>query len=123
MANPNEATVLEFNAAWAARDIDAILGFFTEDAVYHNIPLEPAVGLDAIRAVLDMFVPPADEIEFVVHHMFSDGDLVFTERTDRFVTGGKTIELPVAGIFEIRDGKIVAWRDYFDMQTFITQSA
>jgi limonene-1,2-epoxide hydrolase len=122
MANPNEATVLEFNAAWAARDIDAILGFFTEDAVYHNIPLEPAVGLDAIRAVLDMFVPPADEIEFVVHHMFSDGDLVFTERTDRFVTGGKTIELPVAGIFEIRDGKIVAWRDYFDMQTFITQS-
>ena len=123
MANPNEAIVLEFNAAWAARDIEAILGFFTDDAVYHNIPLEPAVGLDAIRAVLDMFVPPAEEIEFVVHHMFSDGDLVFTERTDRFVTGGKTIELPVAGIFEIRDGKIVAWRDYFDMQTFITQSA
>ena len=70
-----------------------------------------------------MFVPPAEEIEFVVHHMVSDGDLVFTERTDRFVTGGKTIELPVAGIFEIRDGKIVAWRDYFDMQTFMTQSA
>jgi len=123
MANPNETTVVEFCDAWAALDIERILGFFADDAVYHNIPLEPAVGLDAIRAVLDMFVPPADEIVFIVHNMFSDGDLVFTERTDRFVIGDKTIELPVAGIFELRDGKIVAWRDYFDMQTFMTQSA
>ena len=123
MANPNESTVLEFNAAWAARDIDAILGFFADDAVYHNIPLEPAVGLDAIRAVLEMFVPPADEIEFVIHKIMSDGDTVFTERTDRFVTDGKSIALPVAGVFELRDGKITAWRDYFDLQTFMTQSA
>jgi limonene-1,2-epoxide hydrolase len=123
MANPNEALVEEFCGAWAERDVDAILGYFAADAVYHNIPLEPAVGLDAIRAVVEMFVPPADEIEFVIHHMFSSGELVFTERTDRFVTGGKTIALPVAGVFEVRDGKIAAWRDYFDMQTFITQSA
>jgi limonene-1,2-epoxide hydrolase len=124
MTTPNETVLLEFCDAWVARDIDAILGFFTDDAVYHNMPLEPAVGLDAIRAVLDMFVPPSDEIEFVVHHMFSDGgDLVFTERTDRFVMGAKTIELPVAGIFELRDGKIAAWRDYFDLQSFMNQSA
>jgi limonene-1,2-epoxide hydrolase len=125
MANPNEAIIEEFCGAWKARDVDAILGYFTDDAVYHNIPIEPAVGADAIRAVLEMFVPPSDEIEFVVHHMFSNpaGDVVFTERTDRFVMGDKTIELPVAGVFELRDGKIAAWRDYFDLQTFMSQSA
>jgi limonene-1,2-epoxide hydrolase len=125
MTNPNEALVSEFCDAWAARDVDAILAYFHDDAVYHNIPVEPAVGPEAIRAVVEMFVPPADAIEFVVHHIFSNpaGDVVFTERTDRFVMGDKTIELPVAGVFELRDGKIAAWRDYFDLQTFMSQSA
>ena len=125
MTNPNEAIVSEFCDAWTARDVDAILSYFHDDAVYHNIPVEPAVGPEAIRAVVEMFVPPADAIEFVVHHIFSNpaGDVVFTERTDRFVMGGKTIELPVAGVFELRDGKIAAWRDYFDLQTFMSQSA
>ena len=125
MTNPNEAIVSEFCDAWAARDVDAILAYFHDDAVYHNIPVEPAVGPEAIRAVVEMFVPPADAIEFVVHHIFSNpaGDVVFTERTDRFVMGDKTIELPVAGVFELRDGKIAAWRDYFDLQTFMSQSA
>src|SRR3954452_5798107 len=121
MANSNETLVEEFCGAWAARDVDAILGYFAADAVYHNIPIEPAVGLDAIRAVVEMFVPPADDIEFTIHHMFSSGELVFTERTDRFVMGEKTIALPVAGVFEVRDGKITAWRDYFDLQTFMAQ--
>ena len=125
MTNPNEALVQEFCDAWKARDVDAILAYFHADAVYHNVPIEPAVGLDAIRAVVEMFVPPADAIEFQIHHIFSNpaGDVVFTERTDRFVMGAKTIDLPVAGVFELRDGKIAAWRDYFDLQTFMTQSA
>ena len=121
----NEALVREFCEAWKARDVDAILAYFHDDAVYHNIPIEPAVGTDAIRAVVEMFVPPADAIEFEIHHIFSDpsGDVVFTERTDRFDMGGKVIALPVAGVFELRDGKIAAWRDYFALQTFMTQSA
>ena len=122
MAIDNERLVEEFCGAWAKRDVDGILGYFAPDAVYHNIPLDPAVGLDAIRAVLEMFVPPADEIEFVIHKIMSNDDTVFTERTDRFVTNGKSIALPVAGVFEMRDGKIVAWRDYFDLQTFMNQS-
>jgi limonene-1,2-epoxide hydrolase len=27
--------------------------------------------------------------------------------------------VPVAGVFEIEDGKIKAWRDYFDLQQFL----
>ena len=38
-----------------------------------------------------------------------------TERTDAFTLNGRLGEFPVMGIFEIRDGKIAAWRDYFDL--------
>jgi limonene-1,2-epoxide hydrolase len=123
VSSPNQQLVEAFCDAWKQRDVDAILGYFAPNAVYHNIPVEPAVGLEAIRAVIEMFVPPADEIEFVVHHIGGEGDVVFTERTDRFVINGKTVELPVAGVFEVRDGKIAAWRDYFDLQTWLNQSS
>ena len=47
-----------------------------------------------------------------------------TERTDVFFAGPKTIELPVMGTFEVTDdGKISAWRDYFDMNQFMSQLA
>jgi limonene-1,2-epoxide hydrolase len=54
-----------------------------------------------------------------VHYQGESADgVVFNERTDRFDMGAKWIELPVAGVFELRGGKISAWRDYFDRQMF-----
>jgi limonene-1,2-epoxide hydrolase len=45
------------------------------------------------------------------------------ERTDRVGKDGKWMDLPVAGVFEVHDGRITLWRDYFDMNTFNTQLA
>jgi len=111
----HEQLVRDFCDAWSRRDVDELLTFFTEDAVYHNMPMDPVAGLDQIRNILGLFVPTSTEIEWTVHAIASAGDLVFTERTDRFVIGDKSVDLPVAGVFEIRDGKIAKWRDYFDM--------
>ncbi|HEV8574090.1 MAG TPA: limonene-1,2-epoxide hydrolase family protein, partial [Dehalococcoidia bacterium] len=47
---------------------------------------------------------------------------VLTERLDKFALGGKKIELPVMGVFELTDGKIAAWRDYFDMAAWTRQT-
>ena len=116
-----EAVVREFCDAWSRRDVEAILGWFAPDAVYHNMPLAPVRGHAEIRAVLEMFVPPASKIEFEVLAIASRGTVVFTERVDRFVVGDKEVALPVAGVFDIRDGKIAAWRDYFDMASYQRQ--
>ena len=43
---------------------------------------------------------------------------MFTERVDRFRAGDTWLELPVCGVFEVRDGRITLWRDYFDLATF-----
>ena len=51
----------------------------------------------------------------MVHRQTATGDVVMNERTDRFLVKGEWYDLPVAGVFELRDGKIALWRDYFDM--------
>ncbi len=117
----SEQLVRDFCAAWERRDIDELIGFFTEDAIYHNIPTDPAQGHDAIRGVLMLFVPMAKGIDFKINHLAADGDVVHTERVDTFQLEKGKVAIPVAGVFEIRDGKIAAWRDYFDMQQFMNQ--
>ena len=114
----NEETIRRFCSAFARRDVDELCAFFTPDAVYHNIPMAPAEGIDAIRGSLEMFVPVSPYVEFEILNMASDGGLVFTERVDRMEFGGKAVELTVTGVFEVEGEHVKAWRDYFDMQMF-----
>ncbi len=109
------ALVKSLADAWAAKDIDLIMSHFTDDAVYHNIPMEPAVGADAVRVTIEGFLAMAESIVFETLHEVVDGDLVLNERVDTFVMGGNTVPIKVMGIFELRDGRIAKWRDYFDM--------
>ena len=109
-----------FINAWCARDLEAIMDYFTEDAVYTNIPMGPPnVGKANIQAFIEGFLGSAEGIEFVIHHQVEGPDgIVMNERTDRINLGGKVVELPVMGVYEFVDGKISAWRDYFDMGPF-----
>ncbi len=116
----NSNITTAFIDAWETLDVDAIMDFFTEDAIYTNIPMDPPNnGKAEIRAFIEGFVGSASEIEFIVHHQIESADgIVMNERTDRINFNGKVVNLPVMGIFEFRDGKICAWRDYFDMAMF-----
>jgi limonene-1,2-epoxide hydrolase len=113
--------VRRFCAAWADGDVGALVEYFTDDATYHNIPIAPVQGKDAIRTTIESFSTGVDKIEFRVNAIAADGDTVLTERVDVFVTPAVTVELPVMGTFEIRDGKVAAWRDYFDLNQFMSQ--
>lgn len=116
--------VRDFCAAWESVDAERILAFFTDDAVYHNIPMQPATGKDAIRGLLGFILGPAKSVKFDILHMASDGDVVLNERVDTFeMKDGKTVTLRVMGTFELRDGKIAAWRDYFDMAEWTRQTS
>jgi limonene-1,2-epoxide hydrolase len=110
-----EQVVRDFCAAAKTRDPDVLRSFFSDDVVYHNIPMEPAEGIEATMAVICMFLGMCEDLEFQVHHLASDGATVLTERTDVFTMKGKAAPLPVMGAFHVVDGKITAWRDYFDM--------
>jgi limonene-1,2-epoxide hydrolase len=107
-----------FIDAWNRQDIDGAVALMAEDIVWHNIPMEPALGIAGFRAMMAQF-PPSDGIEFVTHHIAANGNVVLTERTDKFLIGGKWRAIRVMGTFELNAaGKIAHWRDYFDMGEF-----
>ncbi len=56
--------------------------------------------------------------EWELLNIASQGNVVFTERVDRTKTTRGDVDLPCAGVFEMEDGKIKEWRDYFDLATF-----
>jgi limonene-1,2-epoxide hydrolase len=117
-----ETVVRNFCEAFSRMDLAELVDFFTEDAIYHNMPIAPVQGKAAIDATLKQFLVPGGEAEFEVLALASIGNKVLTERVDRFVLNGKKVELPVMGTFEVTpDGKISAWRDYFDMARFTAQ--
>jgi limonene-1,2-epoxide hydrolase len=122
MSNEAESIVAEFCQAWARLNIDQIMDFFTDDAVYHNIPLPKAEGKAAIRKTIEGLLKGTTWLEFKVLHSASAGNVVMNERVDSFEVKGKRMSLPVAGVFETTPNrKIKAWRDYFDMKMFTDQ--
>jgi limonene-1,2-epoxide hydrolase len=116
-------TVHAFMTAAAARDYDVALGLLTDDVEYQNMPLPPVHGVPAVKETLEMLLATAESSEWVVHREAANGNLVMNERIDRFLVGGRWLELPVAGVFELRDGRIALWRDYFDLETIMKQMA
>jgi limonene-1,2-epoxide hydrolase len=116
MTQTADELVTEFCKLWSSPDPEKLASYFTEDAVYHNIPMDPVQGREAIREFIAGFTTAIDAIDFRVHRQVSDGTVVMNERTDvMHRKDGGEAPLPVMGVFEVRDGKIAAWRDYFDM--------
>lgn len=112
-------TVRAFMTAAADRDYDTSLGLLTEDVEYQNMMLPPVRGREQVRQTLEGLLALCSDSEWVVHRELADGDLVMNERTDRFRIGDTWTDLPVMGMFELRDGRIALWRDYFDLQTIM----
>ena len=113
--------VSEFISAWPDKDPARLASFFSEDAFYHNIPMEPIKGREAIAATFSGFMGMADQIRFDTLSLLAEGPVVMTERVDHFIGPERTVSLPVMGVFEVNDGAITAWRDYFDMNQFTSQ--
>jgi limonene-1,2-epoxide hydrolase len=101
--------------AFEKHDAEALRPYFTDDVIYHNIPMDPAVGIDATIAFVEGFFGMCESMVIETLHLAVRENVVLTERIDTFTMGELVASLPVMGAFEIRDGKISAWRDYFDL--------
>jgi limonene-1,2-epoxide hydrolase len=115
----NEQIIRDFIAAWPRLDAAELADFFTEDGVYHNIPTGPVRGRDVIERFIAGFIKPWTETSWDILTLIADGDTVIAERLDRTKMGDKAVDLPCVGVFEMRDGKISVWRDYFDLTTYM----
>lgn len=124
MPTPRETVeefIRAFIAAWPTGDASGLGRFFGEDAVYHNGPLAPVRGWQAIVDNLAGLMALGGEVGIDMVNTVSEGPIVMTERIDHFRTADTTVSLPVMGILEVHEGRITAWRDYFDLGQFSSQ--
>ena len=114
--------VRQFMKLMEPLDYDAALKMVSVDCQYTNPPpFGMVTGSAGIRAVLELFFAPTLENEFKVLRQSVSGSTVFLERLDRHRLADKWVELPVTGVFEVREGLITYWRDYFDTKTITSQ--
>ena len=119
-ADDPEQIVRDFCDAFEAHDANALRPFLADDVIYHNIPMDPAVGIEATIAFVDGFFGMCDSMVIETTHLAVRDSVVLTERIDTFTVGQIVAPLLVMGTFEVRDGKISAWRDYFDLGQITT---
>lgn len=111
-----------FLKAMEALDYDTGLTFVADDCEYTNLPMSSVRGPAGVRAVLEPFFAPTLSNEFRVLRIVAEGPRVVIERLDRHQLGpDRWAELPVVGVFEVENGKITVWREYFDLGTLVRQ--
>lgn len=108
--------VQEFCDRMADRDAEALRPFIAADAVYQNVGMPAAVGVEAIvQNLAGQFGMFPDSYEYVMKNIAANGNVVLTERLDLIKGPDGTVHgVPVMGAFVVRDGKIARWTDYWD---------
>ncbi len=124
--NSGEANKQKVRALWGAlyrRAWDAIGSFFVEESEYTDVPSpadDVARGPEQIVARLRLGLEPISGYGHTLRLMVAEGDVVVTEHSEtwRWHTG-EEVTLPFVSVHELRDGAIVRWWDYWDLQTLM----
>lgn len=121
MADQSPAQVVTaFLSAMEKMDFDTGVTYVADDLEYINSPGTLVRGPGGVREVLEPFFAPIEENQFIVLRKVREGNAVVVERLDRHRIPQGWFELPVTGVFEVNNGKITYWREYFDMETIRT---
>ena len=109
----NTRTVEGFLNALQDDDFEAAEAALDDNLVYENVGLPTIRGrARAIKLFRQMEGRAAFEVK--IHRIAADGAAVLTERTDALIVGPLRLQFWVCGVFEVHNGRITLWRDYFD---------
>ena len=114
----NVQTIKAFIAAWSNLDVDELVGYFCEDGIYYNMPAQPVQGHEKLKLFIEGFIEKWTKTTWETLNIIGEGNVVIVERLDRTEVGDIKVDLPCCGVFEMEEGKIKIWRDYFDMGTY-----
>lgn len=104
-----------FLARLEAMDMDGVVALLADDVVYQNYPLPADHGVDAVLKTLKRFNTLIEQFRVETHNIAERDGVVLTERTDILVGPFVYLDIRVNGTFRVEGGKIVLWRDYFDV--------
>ena len=122
-SDENRRLIERFWSDLYERDYDKVGSYFAEDGLYEDVPAPDrgAVGPKAVAARLRIGLEPVERYVHHQHRMVAEGDTVVTEHTeDWHFHSGEVVSLPFVSIHVVKDGQIVLWRDYWDMNTLMS---
>jgi limonene-1,2-epoxide hydrolase len=114
-----EEIVNRFVASWERGDVDEMLAYFADDAVWHPMPVKASVGKPALREAISRWLDSVTLLGAEIHRQVSDGRMVMNERTDRYLLGTREMADTIGSVFEIDNGLITAWREYLDLSAYV----
>ncbi len=112
-----EETVTHFLNAMQEGDVDAIIALADDDIVYTNVSLPTIRGKDRFSRAVRAYFRHHLGFQVVVHRIARNGSSVLTERTDALILGPFRMQFWVCGVFEVENGQVTLWRDYFDWRS------
>lgn len=105
--------VRRFLDALARGDVEQAVSLVDDDLVYTNVSLPAIRGKNRFaKAAASYYRRMGFAVR--IHRIAADGPVVLTERTDQLILGPLRLQIWVCGTFEVVDGRIRLWRDYFD---------
>jgi limonene-1,2-epoxide hydrolase len=108
--------VQRWTDAWNRLDWNGVADSFAEHATNHSMMDEPVAGREKIRDRTRLLMERVRHIDIslVRLSLLADG-VVAAERIDSCQrSDGSWGRVPVAGFYEVTDGRIIAKRDYYD---------
>jgi limonene-1,2-epoxide hydrolase len=109
----NTHTVEGFLNAMQDGDYEAAEAALDDNLVYQNVGL-PTIHGRARAMKLFRLMEGRASLEVKIHRVAADGAAVLTERSDALIVGPLRLQFWVCGVFEVHNGRITLWRDYFD---------
>jgi limonene-1,2-epoxide hydrolase len=107
--------VQSFFHALEANDLDRAFAYFADDIVYQNVPFPADRGKAQVLRTFKLLQRVVTSFKVRIKNIAVRDGVVLTERTDILSGPLVYLDLWVCGTFEVRDGKITLWRDYFDL--------
>jgi limonene-1,2-epoxide hydrolase len=121
VSNAPESVVRSFLAAWREPELEKLASFFCDDAVYTDGPRGEHRGIAAIRAEFETGLSTFHGLDIEIKLLVADRATLMVERVDHFEIADKPFQMEAVGVFEVEQGRIKRWRDYYDVKSIADQ--
>ena len=115
-----EVVVSRFLLALEHQDHSTIAALLAPNLVYTNVSLPTIKGGQRVAKIMQVALRRGIGFQAQNHRIAVNGEYVLTERTDLIKAGPLHVGFWVCGTFQVQNGQIVLWRDYFDWSNILS---